>query len=112
MIAPQPGFWLIKLVKNGPPVPACIRWVQTTHEPGNADNPMERSRFLAAEINGQPVDIDRVWLVRGREIDGGEYRYRCAVTDWAMDNAPESIEASPTKSFNLATAAPVYRRKA
>lgn len=108
---PQPGHWLIRLIRNGPLVPACIRRVQTTHEPGAADNQMERSAFLAAFINGEPVDIDRVWMVRGQPISRQEHDYRCAVTDWAMQHAPETIEAQPTKRIDLAHTAPIYRRK-
>ena len=110
---PAPGYWLIRLVKNGPPVAASIRWVETTVEPGVPENDMAgtRSRFLVAYINGEPVDIDRVWLVRGHPIDAAEYRYRCAVTDWAIQHAPETPEATPTKRVDLARIAPIYRRK-
>ena len=109
---PAEGHWLIRLVRNGPPVPACIRLVQTTAEPGEPTNRMERSPFLAAFINEEPVDIDRVWLVRGHPIAAAEYRYRCAVTDWAIRHAPETPEATPTKRIDLARIAPIYRRKA
>lgn len=108
---PLPGYWLIRLIRNGPPVPACIKVMQTTHEPGEPENRMERSAFLAAFINGQPVDIDRVWMVRGQPITQQEYEYRCAVTDWAMVHAAQSPEAQPTKRIDLAHTAPVYRRK-
>jgi hypothetical protein len=108
---PTEGHWLIRLVRNGPPVPACIRLVQTTVEPGEPTNHMERSPFLAAFINDEPVAIDRVWLVRGRPINEGEYRYRCAVTDWAIEHAPDTPEATPTKRVDLARIAPIYRRK-
>ena len=101
MSQPETGHWLIRLVKHGPWVPACIALVETTAEPGEPENIMERSPFIAAFINGEPVDIDRVWLVRGQPITADEYRFRCAVTDWAMANAPESPEATPTKRIDL-----------
>lgn len=111
MSKPECGYWLIRLIRNGPLVPACIQRVQTMHEPGEPENTMERSPFLAAFINGEPVHIDRVWMVRGQPIAEAEYKYRCALTDWAQQHAPDMPEATPTKRIDLAQIAPVYRRK-
>lgn len=108
---PQPGFWLVRLGKGTPPSPACIRWCETTAEPDEPDNEMERSPFLAAFIHEMPVAMGRVWDWRGQPITEQEYRYRCALTDWAQKHAPDLPEAEPTKRVNLAQAAPIYRRK-
>ena len=109
---PEEGYWLVKLVKNGPRVPACIRRVETRVEPGEPANRMERSAFLAAFINGEPVAIDRVWEVRGEPISRQEHDYRVAVTDWAIKHAPDEPEAEPTKRIDLNALPPIYTKKA
>ena len=100
---PAEGHWLIRLVRNGPPVAASIRWVETTVEPGVPENDMAgtRSRFMAAFINGEPVDIDRVWLVRGHAIDEAEYNFRIADFEHACQWRPDDPVAEPTKKIDL-----------
>lgn len=70
---PQVGFWMVRLVKGGREVPACIQYESTTSEPGNPENLMERSPMLTARINGEIVDTGEVWERRGREISKAEY---------------------------------------
>jgi hypothetical protein len=111
MDRPQVGYWRMRLTRGGPFVGACIKWVQTTHEPGEPDNRMERSPFLVALISDEVVSIDRVWLSRGEPISEAEYRYLCASVDYAMKHDPGAPEADPTKRIDLATAQPVYRRR-
>lgn len=101
---PKPGFWLLRLVKGGPDVAACILRLQTRHEPGEPQNQMERSPFLAAFINGEPVDLAAVWERRGRAITEAEHCYRVALTDWAIQNAPHEPAARPTEAINHMTA--------
>ncbi len=96
---PEPGFWLVRLVRNGPPVPAAIMWVQTTHDPVTGE-PMDRSRFLAAYIDGKPVGLDDVWLRRGTPIDEAEYRFRLADAAWAREHVPSEIAANPKRSID------------
>lgn len=43
---PMPGFFRCRIVKGGPYVGARIFW---------------RLGILAAEVNGDPADVDRVW---------------------------------------------------
>ena len=59
MDRPEPGFWLVRLAKGAPQVPACIRVVQTLAEPGDPLNLMDRSPFIAAFIAGEPVRMLR-----------------------------------------------------
>ena len=92
---PEPGHWIVRLVRGGPAVPARIFWAQTTHEPGNPENVMERSRFLAAEIGGEVAEVDDVWLRRGTPITEAEYRYRVAEMQWAKEHAPNEAVAKP-----------------
>lgn len=101
---PEPGFWMIRLVKGGPLVPAAIMRVQTTQDPETGE-PMERSSFLAAFINGEPVDIDAVWLTRGTEITEAEYRFRVADAEWARRHAQFDPIANPRRRVDLAAIA-------
>ena len=107
---PEPGYWMIRLVKNGPLVPACIRWVQTGAEPGEPENVMERSPFLAAFIDEKPVDIDRVWNWKGsgRAIAATEYSYRCADAAWAREHAPTEPAANPKKQIDFTEIDPIF----
>jgi hypothetical protein len=77
---PEIGFWLLcPLAKGGIRVPACIRLVHTTEEPGLPDNPMDRSPFLAAFIIDKgketPVTLFEVWSNRAVPISAGDYRF-------------------------------------
>ena len=73
---------MIKLGKDRPEVPACIRLIQTRAEPGNPDNAMIRSPSLAAFIAGKPVGLDEVWTVRGRGITEAEYERALNDLQW------------------------------
>jgi hypothetical protein len=105
--APQPGFWMIRLVKGGPEVPARIFRHVTTHEPGAPGNAMERPSFLVAEIAGEPVDLDDVWLRSGREITQAEYQFQVADHAHAREWRPRDAKANPRHAIDLmATALP------
>jgi hypothetical protein len=91
----------VRLNKKAPDAAACIRVIQTRHEPGDPSNRMERSPFLAAFILDEPVDIDRVWLWQLRRISEKEYRFRCAEHEWAKQFAPEDPIANPTRPVDL-----------
>lgn len=94
---PKTGWWLMRAVKKGPEVPASIQWEETTHEPGNPENLMERSPILTARIDGRLVAWDRVWNWNKREIPESEFRFRTADAAWARAHAPHEAAANPTK---------------
>lgn len=98
---PLPGFWMIRLVKNGPEVPACIVREATAHEPGDPSNVMERPAHLVAYVAGDPVEPSAVWETRGREITESEYRYQLADLKWRKQYEPRHVES--TAAINLAT---------
>jgi hypothetical protein len=97
---PQPGYWLIKLGKGRPWTPCCILRLKTRHEPGEPSNPMERSSFLAAFINGEAVNLDDVWLKRGRAISKAEHDYQVADVAWLMQYAPDDPKGRPTEAVD------------
>lgn len=98
---PQPGFWMVRLVKGGPEVPAAIQWELTRHEPGNPTNRMERSPILTARIQGEIVPVEMVWLRRGRPITEAEFRFQIADTEWAKTYAPAEPKANPKAPIDL-----------
>lgn len=106
---PEPGYWVIRLVKGGPPAPACIRWVETLHEPGLPENVMERSRFLAAFILEEPADLDAVWRARQREeITEGDYRFRVDDQRWAKGFKPREAIARPRQRVDWYDTPPAF----
>lgn len=105
---PRPGFWLIKLTPGGVAVPARIFRHTTDHEPGNPDNVMERPLLLYAEILGNLVRLDRVWLRSGREIDADEYEFQMRDFAHAAHHRPADPKAAPKKRVDLTLIPPVY----
>jgi hypothetical protein len=105
---PLPGYWAVRLRSRAVEVGARIYWHQTTHEPGEAQNEMERSRILSAEINGERVNPQDLWERRGRAISEAEYRYLIADRAWAATYAPTDPAADPAQPVNLATAKPPF----
>ena len=100
---PEVGFWTVRYGRNTPRVPAAIMWVRTEAEPGEPQNDMvgTRSRFLAAFIAGEPVDIEAVWHRKGAPISEEEYRFLCADAMYARQYAPHEPAAQPTKRVDL-----------
>ncbi len=99
----MPGYWRLRLVKGGPLVAACIRWVHTVAEPDDPENDMAdtRSPFLAAFVNDKPVELDRVWHSKGEPIDEPTYRFMVAEAAWTTEYAPLEPAARPTEPVNL-----------
>ena len=106
MDAPESGYWLIRVVKSGPVVPARI-W--TGREPEHEGLPIDlwpnsETRILGifAEIAGKPVDVDRVWHSKGVAITKEEFAFRMADHRWAATHAPHLPEAQPEKPIRVA----------
>ena len=110
MDRPECGYWLTRMVRNGPYVCAAILRLQTRSEPDNPSNLMDRSPFMCAFLNGDPVDISTVWLRRGTPITGTEYAHRLRVSRRALQHAPDSPEANPKTPVDLKTMPPLYSR--
>lgn len=104
---PQPGLFRIRLVRGGPWVAARIYHESARDADGN---PLDRSVFWWAEIDGQLVAdpspdwstarIDKVWLF-GRSIDEAEYHHLLRVKRWADAHDPAAPEANPRKTIDL-----------
>lgn len=61
-----PGYWQIRLHRNGPWVPARTYWCD--HEPGVPDNKLDRwpLPYLAGELIGDPADPVDILAARWR----------------------------------------------
>jgi hypothetical protein len=100
---PQPGFYVMRLRAGAPLVPAVIYRLcpmvipqpATVSGPHPADwcRPLDRSPRYEARINGQRVDVDRVWTARSlRAVSLEEFRFRMGpLRRWARQalGAPE-----------------------
>lgn len=103
---PETGFFLMRLRKGAPLVPARIaRRCHCTPVGGNASREhdwtpsCDRHPPLTGLINGRPARPERIWNGARQEIDEAEYLHRMKVKDWAEQvGAPE---ARPHEAVNL-----------
>ena len=98
---PEPCFVALRLVKNGPEVPACIQWVQTRADPNFPTNIMDRSGFLCAYIAGELVSPYQVWERRGRPITKEEYKWMLDDQQWTQKFSPYEPKANPRQPVDL-----------
>lgn len=105
---PEPGFWMLKLGRNTPEVPACIRLVQATFEPGEPTNLMDRSPSLVALIRGKIVPLSEVWERRGRAITEQEYDYQLRLAHWADETGEPTPLAEPQAPIDFNALKPLF----
>jgi hypothetical protein len=103
---PQPGWFLAKSGKDHPLMPARI-WRPCVCTIGGEDEhdwqeSCDRYPALAAEINGQPADVDRVWMSRD-VITEEEFRYLTDTAAWDRQNDPAAPLANPNKPIDPLT---------
>lgn len=84
---------MIRLVRRGIEVPARIA---------------VESGVLVGRVRGIVVDLDDIWLRRGREIDQAEYDYQMSLATWADEHEPEGPHANPDKPIDLHRMKPVF----
>ena len=111
---PRPGFFRLRLVKNGPFVGAELRY-GPPRDPETGGIMSERSYQWETLVNGKLVSepspdpvkagVFRVWL-SGTQIEEPEYRYLIADREWCERHAPAAPEANPTASIQLAELPP------
>ena len=102
--APREGFWLVRLRKDGPLVPATITRHQTLFDPAHPTVLMERSPHLSARIGFDYVPISDVWERRGTVITKAEYDYQMRLAAWARVHAPSDPRAKPRAPIDHMTA--------
>lgn len=100
---PVAGFYRYRLRSGGVAVGVRI-WFGPPHDPLTGEE-MDRSWRWQAEVNGRPIDLDRVWPTgAGEPIDAREYEHLSSLQTWGEQNAPHSPEANPNKPVNWLTA--------
>jgi len=105
MNRPQLGFWMIRMRRGGPEMPACI--ALSDHEPGNAGNKLDTGPILVANVGYEERDPIEVWSMKGRAITEAEYRFEMARVAWVRAHAMDEPEATPRKPVDLAALRPI-----
>lgn len=98
MAKPEPGFWAIRLVRDGPEVPCCILEHETRF-PGDR---------LAAYIMGERCEMHEVWHRRGRAITKADHDFMVADLTWLRTWKPNDPMADPTKAIDPLKAPPPF----
>jgi hypothetical protein len=108
---PLPWYGLARLVRNGPLVPIALVVEQTTEEPDNPENLMDRSPHIVGTIAGREAPVEKVWdLVRlsdsprGRPITAQEYVYQVSLCKYVSEFSREDPLAKPRARVDLLTA--------
>lgn len=101
---PRPGFFIIKLHKRAPPVPARIYLCD--HEPGEPDNKLDTGSILMAEIAGRNADPLDVWCAAGGRRDMTP-KELAAVT-WGRQYEAPDPRHNPHKAVDLAEQPPLF----
>ena len=91
---PEPGFYRMRLVKDGPWVPARI-WIEDGERDPETGELMS-DEILRAKTGDQEADIDDIWG-RLQVIPEAEYDYLLARGRWAAKHEPQSPEANPRR---------------
>jgi hypothetical protein len=119
LVRPRPGFFVMRLRRDTPLVPALIYRLcpmvipqPTTVDGPNPDEwcrPLDRSPRHGALIDGKRVAVDRVWTTRSlRPVSPEEYAFRMGpLRRWARAN-PQMPEARPERSVDLAALPPLF----
>jgi hypothetical protein len=91
---PVAGFYEGKVRAHG--VRAGIKiWHGPPSDPVTGEE-LDRSWRWQAEVNGMPIDFDRVWpKCAGSKITAERYDLHCRKTLWARENNPDSAYADP-----------------
>jgi hypothetical protein len=113
LLRPQPGFYVMRLRRGAPWVPALIYQLcpmvlpQPTAlagpDPDDWCRPSDRSQLYGALIDGEPSPVDRVWMARSlRSVSPEEYAFRMGpLRCWARAH-PGMPEARPEQPVDLA----------
>ena len=98
---PEPGFYRIRLVKDGPWVP--VRYVVIVR--GRPDRPKRIACIVG--LDDWSYDPLQLWN-RCHKIPEREYRYLVAITKHAKRHEPWAPEANPDKPIDLNTLPPIF----
>ena len=114
LVRPRPGFYVMRLRRGAPWVPALIYQLcpmvlprptaLAGLDPDDWCWPLGCSPRYAALIDGKPTSVDRVWMARSlRPVNPEEYAFRIGpLRRWALAH-PGMPEARPEEPVDLAT---------
>jgi len=101
---PEPGYFSMRLVKNGPQVAARILY----------DTAVGWSAIINGVVCGPAAEdpvhangVFRIWLGATRSTES-EYRYLLKSAAWANKHAPDDPMANPSKPIDLRNLPPVF----
>lgn len=95
---PRPGYFKLKLAKDGPWVPAVIFYPCPHCPPEEQVDPdfscceIKDRAELVAVIDGKRAKVDRVWLF-AEFCEFDEYRYLMELRGWAKKHSPAEANA-------------------
>lgn len=107
--SPEPGFFVLRLVKGGPLVPAVI-WRPCPVEVDPFEGiiqPLDRYPHLQARILDRDVHPETVWAA-GRAVPRAEWQYLVARAEWARMWAPRDPLANPKQPMAIEKMAPAF----
>jgi len=106
---PQCGWYMRRLVKGGPHVPARIWYESET----DADGELTGDEVMRCEVNNKYEDPEEQWLwLAGKPILPVEYDYLTAVRNYAVAHAPDEPLANPRRPIDWAkTELPIFNRR-
>jgi hypothetical protein len=119
LIRAKPGFYVMRLGRGRPLVPAIIYQPcpmvvpqpQLVDGPDPEDwcRPLDRSPLLRARIDGREVAVDRVWTSRSlRPVSAAEYAFRVGMLRrWARQSR-QMPEARPHRAVDFASLPPLF----
>jgi len=102
---PTPGYYRMRLVRNGPRVAVSI-WYG---EPVMDGETLDRSPRWCCEIDGRTTDergelfhVEQAWPFCAKEpITHAEYLYLINHAAWARYNAPDHPKATPRRPIDF-----------
>lgn len=102
------GYFVVRLVKGGPLVPArIVRLCHCTPVGGDEQRPhdwtedCDRFPGCVGEVAGEPADASLIWETRKAEIPAERYAHLMRVREWAIRHAPDLPEANPRQPIDL-----------
>ena len=119
LLHPRPGFYVIRLRRGAPLVPALIYQLcpMVIPQPTALDGPdpeewcrlLDRAPRYGAVIDGRVVPVERVLSARSlRPVSPEEYAFRIGLLRrWARAN-PAMPEARPDEPVDLAALPPLF----
>ena len=97
----DPGFYIVKLVKNGPEMPLHIWTVGRIATRGKPGKPPVQWLERHARLGTETADPDNPRWVYAKPCSEKEYRLLLAKREWDQKHHPTSAGANPNQPIDL-----------